>query len=1168
MRIKSNILNKLDKGGSYRINTQFALLFLLCLQFPRIGISQTSCLTLGISNLQCQPDATPNNPYDDTYTFTLEVNGGTTGWQAEWREEKVYGSYGSTITLGPFPIAEGPLFLLVSDSTNKTCAAAENIIPPTCNNCSTSTINICSGESVELSASARRLWGATSYSFFQWYQDGVAIAGATDSTYRTTTAGIYNLRASNALSSQNPTCYAEACCRFIVSNTGILAADDDMDNGCPGFSLKGNVSLNDIKTFSARYSIVSMPLSGNLFFEATGYFNFTPTDNSCFVEQFTYQVCNDECCDTAVVNLNYQDTDAPLLMNIPADETISCDEQIPQSPLIRAIDNCPAIAIDVTETSTQGEDGCSLYQYEFTRTWTASDDCGNSTSDKQVIEVVDITAPDIFKIYTLPNGKKIVAGVMENVNQNWKTISLPIDFPTKPLIFSQVVTDKESATVTSRIRNVSVAQFELKLQEEGGADGQHLREDVAWFAMEAGNQASDFPLEARIINLTDAWTTINFEENYASIPSLFASLQTFEDEDPASFRFRNPSLTSIELQIEEETSVDANITHATEEVAFLEIEHGILLRDENGQVFGETGRVSLNQNWQTITTKNQYYNPVIIAGVPQHLDDAPVVIRIGKVSATSFDLQIQEWNYLDGNHPNEFVSYMVIEGSIPLDASILCKEGTDSLEFGKDIIAIDNCDSNIDLQYDETVVITEAEKQYVRTWYAIDECGNHTGYSQVVPCGGVALQLKAMLQGAVIGSDNTQLMRDDLRKKGYLPTKEPYTVMTNFQHVGAGGGEDCARELLDIIGEEAIVDWVFIELRAAENSEKVIATRSGLLRKNGTVISAKGSDILYFENVPPGNYYVALRHRNHIGVETRYPYFFNAATIPYIDFTNRFLPVIGNHPLIAMDDGNAFWAGDLNGDAKTVYQGPSNDIFCILLEVLLDNNNSNYLPNYIHPGYTVNDFNLDGTTIYQGPNNDRANLLFNTTLNHPVNQENFANFIITTKESVTFSNLEDCLLHNNELPFCDYDNDGVLNNRDPDDDNDGVIDGQDVAPYNPQSDSDGDGITDFIEKNQQTNPLNACDPYEGATGCNSVDNDQDGFLKNYPKAHPLYDEYDNDPCLPNSNHSDCACPDIEEDGYIFVCHQHTNGNKQTLRILQSEWKIRQAIGDICGTCPN
>ena len=46
-----------------------------------------------------------------------------------------------------------------------------------------------------------------------------------------------------------------------------------------------------------------------------------------------------------------------------------------------------------------------------------------------------------------------------------------------------------------------------------------------------------------------------------------------------------------------------------------------------------------------------------------------------------------------------------------------------------------------------------------------------------------------MLQGAMLGNNDADLMRDDLRKKGLLPTEEPYSNMENFYHVGAGGGE-------------------------------------------------------------------------------------------------------------------------------------------------------------------------------------------------------------------------------------------------------------------------------------------------------------------------------------------------------------------------------------------
>ena len=103
------------------------------------------------------------------------------------------------------------------------------------------------------------------------------------------------------------------------------------------------------------------------------------------------------------------DTTDPILQNVPADITVGCDEEIPLPPFITAFDNCPSISIDKDEVSTQGLDGCALHSYTITRTWTATDICGNSTTDEQVISIEDAIAPDIFRIYTLPNGKKMVA---------------------------------------------------------------------------------------------------------------------------------------------------------------------------------------------------------------------------------------------------------------------------------------------------------------------------------------------------------------------------------------------------------------------------------------------------------------------------------------------------------------------------------------------------------------------------------------------------------------------------------------------------------------------------------------------------------------------------------------------------------------------------------------
>ncbi len=951
-------------------------------------------------------------------------------------------------------------------------------------------------------------------------------------------------------------------------SVGVLARNDSL-NACPGMVLEGNVAINDqMNRQNTNFNLLRLPIQGSVIIDNNGSFEYTPNSFDCTVDEFTYRACNtiSGCCDTALVYLELTDTTKPDLYNVPADVTISCDEQIPTTPLVSAFDNCPRIAIDVTEMSTQGEDGCSLYDYTITRTWEVTDVCGNTNSDSQIVDIQDITAPDIYRIYTLPNGKKMVAGVMENVNQNWKTISLPIDFPTTPLVFTQVVSTNDNAAVTTRIRNVSTAQFDLKLQEEDGADNNHIRENVAWIAIETGNQNTGFPLEARTVTLADAWQTINFQESYTSLPSFFATMQTINDPDPSSIRFDNPSFNSIDIQVEEETSIDANISHSTEQVAFLGIEHGIDLVNDKGHIFGETGSISVDERWKTITTQHQYYNPVVIAGIPQNNESDPGVVRIRNVSPNSFEIRFEEWNYLDNNHAFEFIPYLIMEGSLPLDASILCDEGIDSLEIGKDILAVDNCDINVALQYEQTEFVDGNARNFVRTWYAVDECGNATGLSQIVPCTGVGLQLKAFLQGAMLHNDEANnLMRDDLRRKGLLPIKEPYTSMLSFDHIGAGGEEECLPEMLQITGEKAIVDWVFIELKDADNPDQVMATCAALLQRNGDIITAQGDSIIYFNNLPPSNYYVSLRHRNHLKVETMHPYLFNETNIPYIDFSYNFLPTLGQEAFAESDQGNTLWSGDLNQDEKTIYQGPNNDVFPMFLQIILDDANQAFLPNFINRGYTKNDFNMDGLTIYQGPNNDRANLLFNTILKHPTNKNKASNYILSTADKIAADNFEDCLI-DKTLLGCDFDGDGKLNKTDSDDDNDGVIDGNDIAPYNPQSDSDGDGIMDKIESQNGTNPLNACDPYQDHSSCRIKDYDGDGKYKNYPKNHSLYDPNDFDACIPNPYALNCGCPDEDSDGFIFVCHTTESGQKQTLKITLEQWRLRQAVGDFCGKC--
>ena len=66
--------------------------------------------------------------------------------------------------------------------------------------------------------------------------------------------------------------------------------------------------------------------------------------------------------------------------------------------------------------------------------------------------------------------------------------------------------------------------------------------------------------------------------------------------------------------------------------------------------------------------------------------------------------------------------------------------------------------------------------------------------------------------------------------------------------------------ILTTTGNDAIIDWVFLELRSTHN--EVVATRAALVQADGDLMEIDGSNEIKF-NTLSGNYYVTGRHRNH-----------------------------------------------------------------------------------------------------------------------------------------------------------------------------------------------------------------------------------------------------------------------------------------------------------------
>ncbi|MCB0782003.1 MAG: hypothetical protein KDC03_21160, partial [Flavobacteriales bacterium] len=133
------------------------------------------------------------------------------------------------------------------------------------------------------------------------------------------------------------------------------------------------------------------------------------------------------------------------------------------------------------------------------------------------------------------------------------------------------------------------------------------------------------------------------------------------------------------------------------------------------------------------------------------------------------------------------------------------------------------------------------------------------------------VNVRLMLEGPLDGTR----MRSDLAAAGYLPTTDPY-----------GLGTEMSPFVLEQEGGSAPVDWVVVELRDEADPTLVLGSQAAVVLASGNVVAATGEQTLAFPALGPGDYQVAVWHRNHLGAMT-----FDAITLDggmdaVVDFTD------------------------------------------------------------------------------------------------------------------------------------------------------------------------------------------------------------------------------------------------------------------------------------------
>ena len=259
------------------------------------------------------------------------------------------------------------------------------------------------------------------------------------------------------------------------------------------------------------------------------------------------------------------------------------------------------------------------------------------------------------------------------------------------------------------------------------------------------------------------------------------------------------------------------------------------------------------------------------------------------------------------------------------------------------------------------------------------------------------LAVKAILQGPYVASAG--MMHDSLRVKNLIPLANPYSLLAGFTQVGSGT-ETTTSSILSVGGTNAIVDWVLIELRNASNPSQIVATKAGLIQRDGDVVSpVDGTSALQFTGIPAGNYYVSIRHRNHLGAMSANPVLLGSTTAT-VDLTNAAQPAYkltgvtsSNYPQFVSGNKAMLWAGNAAFNNQVIFQGPNNDADMIFFTIISDPLNTQVISNFIYRGYNQSDVNMDGKTVFQGPDNE-VDIIFFNVLMHLENPGFLANYII------------------------------------------------------------------------------------------------------------------------------------------------------------------------------
>ncbi|TXE06501.1 hypothetical protein ES711_13385 [Gelidibacter salicanalis] len=586
---------------------------------------------------------------------------------------------------------------------------------------------------------------------------------------------------------------------------------------------------------------------------------FTSLSEACNTSGTITFTATDGCGNTSSTTATYtiSDTTAPVFAALPGETTIDC-AVTPEFAQAVATDACGSeVGLTFEDIKTAGEcEGA----YTITRTWTATDACGNASTASQTINIQDITAPVIA---ALPGESTVECGVESNFAQATATDACGSEVT---LTFADVKTESDSTgayaitrtwTATDACGNASTASQTITVKNNtelviaplpaestvdcgvepsfaqavaAGACGAEVTltfEDVTtegdctgtytitrtWTAKGANGKTATASQTINVVDTTapviaalpgESTVECGVEPNFAQATAMdacgsevtltFADVKTESDSTGAYAITRtwtatdacgnastasqtinvktNSEITIAALPAEStiECGAEPNFTQAT---ATGSCGSEVTLTFTDVTTNGDcVGTYSITRTWtamdanNNIATASQTINvqdntaPVFAALPAETTVDCAVTPNFAQAIATDACgsevtltfvdvtsngacagdyLITRTWTATDacGNASTASQTINVMDTTAPslvnaydTEISIAC----DNIPSVPDLVFEDACSNNITVVFDESSTATEGVETYVitRTWTVSDTCGNDAEFTQVI----------------------------------------------------------------------------------------------------------------------------------------------------------------------------------------------------------------------------------------------------------------------------------------------------------------------------------------------------------------------------------------------------------------------------------------------------